>query len=297
MNMKNRLSNTGEFGFIEKIKKITGTGPSVIKGIGDDCAVLRYKKNKHLLFAADMLVEGVHFTLKKAKPEAIGHKALAVNISDIAACGGIPRYAVISVGMPSVTSHNYAIRLYRGIKNLARCFKIDLVGGDTNFSRKLIISIAVLGEVSKRDLLLRSGAKNRDVIVLSGALREKPDHLMFMPKIKKSQLIVKSLMPSAMIDISDGFLSDLGHVLKDSGRGALIYESLIPCKDRKYSFNNLLNTGEQFELLFTMPANRLKMLPKGFYPVGEIRPNKEGITLVDSSGKKKRVKPKGYTHF
>jgi thiamine-monophosphate kinase len=295
--MKNRLSNTNEFDFIERIKKITRTGPSVVRGIGDDCAVLRYKKNKHLLFAADMLIEGVHFISNKDKPEAIGHKALAVNISDIAACGGIPRYALISVGMPSVTSHNYAIRLYRGIGNLARYFKIDLVGGDTNFSKKIIVSIAVLGEVLKKDLLLRSGAKNKDVIVLSGALRKKPDHLMFMPKIEKSQLIIKNLSPSAMIDISDGFLSDLGHILEDSKRGALIYESLIPCKDRKYSFNNLLNTGEQFELLFTMPANRLKMLPKGFYPVGEIMPGREGITLVDSSGKKKRVKPRGYTHF
>jgi len=295
--MKNRLSGNGEFGFIEKIRKISKAGPSVIKGIGDDCAVLRYKKDKHLLLATDMLVEGVHFTLKKASPEAVGHKALAVNISDIAACGGIPKYAVVSAGMPSVTSHNYAVRLYKGIENLARYFKMDIVGGDTNFSKKLIISIAVLGEVPKRDLLLRSGAKNKDAIVLSGPLFKKPDHLMFMPKIEKSQLIVKYLSPSAMIDISDGLLSDLSHILEDSDKGALIYESLIPCKDKKYSLNNLLNTGEQFELLFTMPADRLKMLPKGFYPIGEISHGKEGITLVDSSGKKKRVSLKGYTHF
>lgn len=295
--MKKRLSDINEFRFIEKIRKINRTGPSVVRGIGDDCAVLRYKKNRYLLFATDMLIEGVHFSLKKASPEAIGHKALAVNISDIAACGGIPRYAVISVGMPSETSHNYAIRLYRGIENLARYFKMDLVGGDMNFSEKVIVSIAVLGEVLKKGLLLRSGARNKDIIVLSGQLCKRPDHLIFMPKIEKSQLAVKSLAPSAMIDISDGFLSDLTHILEDSRRGAVIYESLIPCKDRRYSFDNLLNTGEQFELLFTMPADKLKMLPKDFYPVGEISSGKEGITLVDSSGKRKRVKPKGYTHF
>ncbi len=120
---------------------------------------------------------------------------------------------------------------------------------------------------------------------------------MFMPKIERSQFIVKNLMPTAMIDISDGFFSDLGHILEDSNRGAIIYESLMPREDKRHPLNNLLNTGEQFELLFTMPANRLKMLPKGFYPVGEISHSKEGITLVDSSGKKKRVRPKGYTHF
>ena len=296
--MKKRLSDIGEFGFIEKIKKINHAGPSVVKGIGDDCAVLKYKSNKYLLFATDMLIEGVHFTLKKATPEEIGHKALAVNISDIAACGGIPKYAVISVGMPSMISRNYAIRLYKGIETLARHFRMDIVGGDTNFSKKTVISIAVLGEALSKNLLLRSGARNKDAIVLSGPLSKRPDHLMFMPKIEKSQLIIKTLAPSAMIDISDGFLSDLDHILKSSNRGAVIYESLIPCKDKKYSLNSLLNTGEQFELLFTMPADRLKALPKGFYPVGEITSGKEeGTTLVDSIGKKRKVKPEGYRHF
>ncbi len=295
--MKNRLSDIGEFGLIEKIRELSRTGPSVVRGIGDDCAVLRYKKNRYILFTTDMLVEGVHFTLKKTTPEAIGHKALAVNISDIAACGGIPKYAVVSVGMPVGISRDYALRLYKGIENLARFFKMDVVGGDTNASERLIVSIAMLGEVSKKNLLLRSGAKDKDAIVLSGPLSKEPDHLMFTPKIEKSQLILKGLMPSAMIDISDGFLSDLGHILKSSNKGALIYESLIPCKDKEYSFKKIINTGEQFELLFTMPAKKLSGLGKGFYVVGEIASDKEGITLVDRSGKRKKARPEGYTHF
>ncbi len=295
--MKNRLSDINEFGLIKKIAGLTRTDSSVIKGIGDDCAVLKYKKNKHLLFATDIIVEGVHFTQEKATPEEIGHKALAVNISDIAACGGLPKYGVVSVGLPPGISHDYAMRLYKSIENMARYFKMNLVGGDMSSSERIIISIAVLGEVLKRGLILRSGARSKDVIVLTGPLCVRPDHLLFMPKIEESQFIVKKLNASAMIDISDGFLSDLAHVLKCSKKGALIYESLIPCKTKKYSLDRLLNTGEQFELLFTMPAKRLSMLPKGFYPVGEIISTSATITLVDSSGKKNKVQPKGYTHF
>lgn len=295
--MKNRLSDIGEFGFIEKITRLTRTDSSVIKGIGDDCAVLKYKNSKHLLFATDILVEGVHFTRDKATPEEIGRKALAVNISDIAACGGLPKHAVVSVALPPGVSHNYAIRLYKGIESMARHFKVNLVGGDMSYSERIVISVAILGEVSKKDIILRSGARNKDAIVLTGPLCMRPDHLLFMPKIKESQFIVRKLDASAMIDISDGFLSDLEHILKRSKKGALIYESLIPCKTKRYSLKRLLNTGEQFELLFTMPAKRLDMLPKGFYPVGEIVSGNATITLVDSSGKKNKVKPEGYTHF
>ena len=295
--MKNRLSDIGEFGLIEKITRLTRTDSSVIKGIGDDCAVLKYKKNKHLLFATDILVEGVHFTQDKAAPEEIGHKALAVNISDIAACGGLPKHAVVSVGLPPGIPRNYAMRLYKGIENMARHFKMNLVGGDMSSSERIVISVAILGEVLKRDLILRSGARSKDVIVSTGPLCMRPDHLLFMPKIEESQFIVKKLNASAMIDISDGFLSDLEHILKCSKKGALIYESLIPCKNKGYFLDRLLNTGEQFELLFTMPAKRLSMLPKGFYPVGEIVSGNATITLVDSLGKKNRVQPKGYTHF
>ena len=294
MNNK-QLKEIGEFGFIEKISRMVKTGPSVIKGIGDDCAVLRYKKNKHLLFATDIIIEDIHF-MKKASPEAIGHKALAVNLSDIAACGGIPKWAVVSAGLPKDITFNYANRIFKGMSALSEKFNMDIVGGDTSLSKKIVISLAVIGETAKKKLVLRSGAKAKDIIVVTGPLKKRPDHLKFLPKIKESQFIVENLKPNSMIDISDGFLADLKHILKASGKGAIIYESLIPAKGGAENISTILRTGEQFELLFTMDARLIKKLPKGFYPVGEIRSAK-GITYINKEGKRKNIEPEGYSHF
>ena len=295
--MKRRLSDKGEFALIESIAKTVKTGPSVIKGIGDDCAVLEYKKNKYLLFTTDMIIEGVHFDRKKASPLSIGHKALAVNISDIAACGGTPKWAVVSAGIPKYIANSYANDIYRGINNLAQKFGIDLVGGDTNRSEKLVLSIALLGEVLKDELVLRQGAQQGDSLVITGPLREKPDHLGFIPKIKESRFIAKKLMPTAMIDISDGLLSDLEHILKKSQKGAFLYESLIPIGGKKAPVKKVINIGEQFELLFTMPKGMLKFIPKSFYVIGEISGSRPSITFVGRSGKRKKISPRGYTHF
>lgn len=295
--MRKHLSDIGEFALIENIAKKIKTGPSVVKGIGDDCAVLSYKKNKYLLFTTDMIIDGVHFDIKKTPARLIGHKALAVNISDIAACGGVPKWAVVSAGIPKNTDSLYAYDIYKGINNLARKFSIDLVGGDTNSSEKLTLSIALLGEALKDELTLRSGAQEGDSLVITGPLSEKPRHLEFIPRLKESSFIVKNLMPTAMIDISDGLLSDLGHILKESQKGAFIYESLIPVNRERASIKKIINTGEQFELLFTMPKNMLRFIPKGFYVIGEIRGSRPSITFVGRSGRRKKVCSKGYTHF
>lgn len=295
--MKKSLSDLGEFKLIDKISKIAGKDASVIKGIGDDCAVLKYKKNKYLLLASDMLVEGVHFKAKDALPEDIGHKALAVNISDIAACAGKPKWAVVSAGLPAEMPLRYAAGIYKGMERLARKFDMSIVGGDTNFSKKIVISTAIIGEVSKKYLTLRSGAKEGDIIVATGPLRKSPDHLRFIPKLRESRYISEKLMPSAMIDISDGFLSDLEHILNASNKSAVIYESLFPRVDKEGPLRGLLNIGEEFELLFTMPLKRRKALPEGFYAAGEIVAGSSGITYVDNSGNRERLTPSGYRHF
>jgi len=295
--MRRHLSDIGEFALIESIAKSVKTGPSVIKGIGDDCAVLEYKKNKHLLFTTDMIIEGVHFDCKKSSPLSIGRKALAVNISDIAACGGIPKWAVVSAGIPKHITSSYAHDIYKGITSLAQRFGIDLVGGDTNCSKKLVLSIALLGEVLKDELVLRQGACQGDSLVITGPLYEKPDHLGFTPRLKESRFIVKELMPTAMIDISDGLLSDLEHILKKSRKGAFLYESLIPVGGKKTSVKKIINTGEQFELLFTMPKSMLRYMPKSFYVIGEISGDRPSITFVSRLGKRKKISPGGYTHF
>lgn len=295
--MSKKLSEIGEFELIRRISRRISSSPSVVKGVGDDCAVLKHTKDKYLVFTTDMIIEDVHFKKRKTRPEDIGHKALAVNVSDIAACGGIPKWAVVACGVPAQTRYDYIKAIFKGIERLARRFKIDIVGGDTNLSRKLVICISLLGEVKKRHLVLRSGASDKDIVVLSGPLDEKPDDLTFIPRLKEASYLVENFKLNSMIDISDGFLSDLNHILEESKLGAVIYESLIPHKARAGSIYKLLDIGEQFELIFTLPSFELKKLPKGFYPVGEIVKGTKGIIYVTREGKRKKVLPRGYRHF
>jgi len=291
-----KLKDIGEFGIIDKISRTTKLSRSVIKGIGDDCAVIRYTKDRNLLYTTDMIIEDIHFK-RNASAESIGHKALAVNISDIAACGGTPKWAVVSAGVPSDIDYNFISGINRGIKKLAGRFNIDIVGGDTNLSKKIVISIALLGEVKKQNLLLRSGAKNKDMIVLTGPLCKRPNDLTFCPKVKESKMLASCSNINSMIDISDGLLSDLSHILDQSKKGAILYESLIPCKPKSASAEGVLNIGEQFELLFTLPSKDAKRLPKGFYPIGQIREKGTGITYVSRQGRQKKISPAGYSHF
>lgn len=295
--MIERLSDIGEFELIKRIGQKISLSSSVVKGIGDDCAVVKYTKDKYLLFTTDMIIEDVHFKKRKTHPEEIGHKVLAVNISDIAACGGIPKWAVVSAGVPAQTRYDYIRAIFTGIERLARRFNIDIVGGDTNLSRKLVISVSLLGEVEKRHLILRSGANDKDIVVLSGPLKKTPDHLTFTPRLREARYLLENFKLSSMIDISDGFLSDLNHILEESKIGAIIYESLIPHKAKADYIYKLLDIGEQFELIFTLPGSELKRLPKGFCPVGEIVKGTKGIIYVTREGKRIRVSPRGYRHF
>ncbi|MBN1405720.1 MAG: thiamine-phosphate kinase [Candidatus Omnitrophica bacterium] len=297
-----KLKTIGEFGLINKISKITKIHPSVIKGIGDDCAVLKYTGNKYLLFTTDMILEGVHFKLKEAAPQQIGYKALAVNISDIAACGGIPKWAVVSAGFPKNTTVNFAEKLYKGMLSAASAFNVDIVGGDTNSSDKIVISVAMIGETDKSRLVLRSGAKKSDIIFITGSLKRAPDDLGFTPKIKESQFLINNFKINSMIDISDGLSSDLGHIINTSRKGARIYESLLPYKG---NFNeSILSTGEQFELLFTVNrrcATRLQKAVKikniKVTPIGEITGDIGKITFITKNGKSRILTPSGYRHF
>ncbi|MDD5504929.1 MAG: thiamine-phosphate kinase [Candidatus Omnitrophica bacterium] len=294
--MNSPVSEIGEFNLINAISSQIITSASVLRGIGDDCAVIRHRPGKHLLFTTDMLIEGAHFK-KTTKPSFIGHKALAVNISDVASCGGLPKWAVVALGLPPDTKGSFVSDMYKGMRRLAGRFNIDIVGGDTNRCRKIIISVALLGQVAARELVTRDGAREADLLVLSGPLSEKPDHLCFLPKIKESRFIVKNLMPTSMIDISDGLLADLGHILRMSRKKAVLYESAIPVIKRAGGIDKVLQTGEQFQLMFTMPADRARFIPKGFFVIGRICKGAPSIIMVGPSGRRRRLLPKGYTHF
>lgn len=300
-----KLSHLGEFGLIESLKKFQNLLPRVVKGIGDDAAVLKVKGGRQLLFTTDMMVEGVHF-LRRMNARAVGHKALACNVSDIAAMGGEPVFAVVSLGVPGDIRARYVKDLYAGMWAVARDFGVSIVGGDTVRSDKIIVNIALLGEVEKTKLVRRQGARTGDWIFVSGPLGgslRSGRHLTFTPRVREARFLVNKFKPSAMMDLSDGLAGDLAHILKASCVGALIEEKLIPCH-RGVSPMQALTDGEDFELLLTMPSARARKLleyegPEGyrFYPVGVIRPRREGFRIVKAKGRTEPVTAKGFRHF
>lgn len=301
-----KLKAIGEFGLIEKIARGVKTDRSVIKGIGDDTAVLEWTKDKYLLSTADMLIEDRHFKRTTA-PEKIGWKALCCGISDIAAMGGLPKWALISCGLPKTLNVNYAAGIYTGLKKAAKIFGVNIIGGDTNASDKIILDVTVLGEVKKKHLTLRSGAKIGDYIFVTGSLGGSiyGKHLDFTPRLKESQILVKTFKINSMIDLSDGLSSDLNHILKQSGVGAIVYECLIPKSKQAKTTENALSDGEDFELLFTLSreeAFRLLDFKKKLFNmpitrIGTITEKSAGARIIDIFGRKKILQPKGFTHF
>ncbi|MFC1631727.1 thiamine-phosphate kinase [Candidatus Omnitrophota bacterium] len=297
------LKQIGEFGLIARLNKSVATDKSVIRGIGDDCAVIAHTPDKYLLFTTDMLVEGVHFSQRAATFTQIGRKALAVNISDIAAMGGIPKYAVISLALPKRISVRRAENIFRGINTLADQFGINIVGGDTVRSNKIVISIAMIGEVKKRDLTLRSGAQIGDLIFVTGHLggSRRLRQFNFIPRIEEAQKLVKGFKPRAMIDLSDGLAADLKRIAKASQVGALIFAELIPLS-RGCSLNSALFDGEDFELLFTLSLDAARKFyrKKIKFPVsciGKIVQRKRGLAIIDKKSKLRPLPDKSFKHF
>lgn len=297
-----RIDKLGEFGLIKRYSRLMKTDSSVIKGSGDDCAVMKWDKNRYLLFTCDMLVEGVDFSLQE-NPYLVGRKAIAVSLSDIAACAGWPRYCLISLGIARRTSLKSLDRLMKGMLDIARRYKINLVGGDLSRARQLVIDVSTIGEVEKKKLALRSGAQNRDIIFVSGELGGSihGKHLKFIPRLKEARFLVENFRINSMLDISDGLSQDLGHILKESKAGALLYADLIPLSKEASGLKDALYTGEDFELLFTMSpkeARRLCALGlKDFRPIGEIRQKNYGLRLIDKSGREKVIPDRGFRHF
>lgn len=296
-----KLRKLGETGLIERLAKY-------VKGIGDDCAVIRISKKKYLLITIDMLLEDIDFKLKEATPYQIGWKSLACGLSDIASMGGTAKYAVISLGLPGKLSVEFVDELYRGIKALAKKFDVEIIGGDTNSSKKFVIDVAVLGFVGPDKVVLRSGARSGDIIYVTGTLGgsyKSKRHLTFTPRLKEARYLVNNFKITSMIDISDGLSTDLNHIAKESGVGACVYEELIPVSKDAKGVNAALNEGEDFELLFTMPLREARRLARKdpelngvmISQIGEILDKKIGVKIITPDGKVKDLKPKGFSHF
>ena len=291
-----KIDKLNELALIDSMRKSCPCALTVKKGIGDDTAVLPLSATEDMLFTTDMTVQGVHFT-KDTSPLLIGRKALARNLSDIAAMGGVPTYAVISLGLLKDTKSTYVEQIYVGINKLAREFNVSIVGGDTVKSKKLVINIALLGKVAKGKAVLRVGAKVGDQIFVTGPLGgsfNSDRHLTFMPRLREGKQLLTDFQPTAMIDVSDGLAGDLGHILIESGVGAVLEAKKIPLNNNA-DLKAALYDGEDFELLFTLSPKKSRGCP--YFLIGTITKDKGQLSLRDQHGKLRLLKAKGFTHF
>lgn len=302
-----KIKDLSEIDLIKRLSKSFRLDKTVVKGSGDDAAVIRWTKDKYLLYTCDMTIEGVHFDLQKTTPFQAGWKALGRNISDIGAMGGVPRYAVVSLAISPGQKLSVAEGICKGLKSLADKFGVNIVGGDMAVSKKIVIDVSLIGEVERKKLALRSGAKIGDIIMVTGSLgcSAKGKHLNFTPRVNEAREILKKFKINSMIDISDGLVLDLDRILKASSVGASIYEGAIPLSKGAVSVNNALYDGEDYELLFTMGVKEAKRFhrtalnkigtPVSF--IGEITPKENGYRIFRNDGEEKNVKIKGYLHF
>jgi thiamine-monophosphate kinase len=328
------LKDIGEFGFIERIRKgCLIRDKNVIKGIGDDCCVFKISGDLAVLLTTDMLVENVHFLLGTISPYELGRKSLAVNISDIAAMGGDPREAVISIAIPDNVDLEFLDGVYEGMKSMAKEFDINLLGGDTTFSpQHLVINIALVGKATEDEILYRSGARVDDVIFLTGAVGSSAAGLDIImtgcsfneqeellkahhdpsPHVKEGRIIASMGIVNSLIDVSDGVAADLGHICAESGLGASIEEMSIPtttnfqayCKQKNQDSIQLsLHVGEDYVLLGTVPPRAAGQLGEAlmsegceFYPIGRMV-LEPGLRLQRSDGSIEPIEVLGWDHF
>lgn len=302
------LAGLGEKGLIRRIARKIRTDRSVIRGIGDDCAVLESAGRRRLLFASDMLVEGVHFRAT-ADPAGVGWKALAVNLSDIAAMGGVPRHAVISLGLPKKTPVAFVDGLYRGLAACAERFGVNLVGGDTDRAGQILVAVAILGEAWRDRLVLRSGARAGDHLLVTGRLGgsvRSGRHLRFTPRLREARAICALVRPHAMIDLSDGLGPDLIRLCEASRVAAELEAARVP-RRKGSTLAQALTDGEDFELLMAVgrsDADRLlswgrRRLPCGLTRIGRIVPERKGprVRVLDPAGKPIPISLEGFRHF
>ena len=339
---RTELEELGEFGLIDHLtKKFKSTIPSTLKGVGDDAAVISISEDDALLVTTDMLLEGVHFNLMYMPLKHLGYKAVAVNVSDICAMNATPEQITVSIAVSNRFPIEALEELYEGIHAACKAYGIDLIGGDTASSLSgLSISITAIGRAKKNDIVYRSGAKENDILIATGDLgaaymglqvleREKevynanpniqPDldgHDYIIERQLKPEARVDvirflkdlNVVPTSMIDISDGLASEIMHICKASKVGCHIYDEKIPI-DAKTSMTAIdfnmdpvtcaLNGGEDYELLFTVKQedfDKVKGNPH-MTPIGHITDKSEGMYFVDKNGSAIELRAQGWNHF
>jgi thiamine-monophosphate kinase len=309
---------TTEFALIDWIRERerARTGAWTKLGIGDDCAIFAPSAESDLLVTTDMLMDGRHFDLNKDGPEAVGYKALAVNLSDIAAMAGLPRAALVAVALPRRGGVGVAQGLHSGMRPLAERFGVDLAGGDTNaWDGPLVVCITVLGEATAPGAVRRAGARPGDTILVTGSLGGSllaGRHLRPEPRVREALALHHAAPVHAMIDISDGLSSDLAHILHESGEvGALLDAAAIPVhpdahvmsrRDGISALEHALHDGEDFELCLVVPADHAARLvdappePAVLYRIGEVT-SAPGLQLRTADGRLEKIAPRGFDHL
>lgn len=245
----------------------------IIVDSGDDAAVVRFGKSR-VLFKTDCVLDGIHFDSRTAKPEEIGHKAIARCLSDIAAMGCRPAFAVVALMAPSHARERYLQRVIKGMEKTARAFGTAIVGGDVaSHKGKLGIAVALLGEEDSRPPVRRTGARPGDAVAVTGPLGGSilGKHLRFTPRVKEGIQLNRRFDLHAMIDLSDGLATDLRHLCEESGVGVILNESRIPVapaarklsrRDGKPPLQHALTDGEDYELLFAFPSSQARRLER-----------------------------------
>ena len=285
---------------------LASKGWKLLVGIGDDAAVLQPPAgSRPLVFASDMLVENVHFRRRRLTPERIGWKALARNLSDLAAMGAAPVAAVVSLGLPRATPDMFVRGLYRGLARCARKFDIALVGGDTTRASQVVVDVAVLGEVRKGRAISRRGVLAGDRLFVTGRLGNSyasGKHARFTPRLREAEKLRACADIRAMIDLSDGLAAGLWELAKQGRVRLHVRADAIPRSPGVRLLDQALNEGEDFELLFAVSAKDAAAVPRriGACPVtaiGEAVQGRAAVVLVDPDGRRAPLTSRGFEHF
>jgi thiamine-monophosphate kinase len=314
---------------VDRIRSLAGaaaitsgaaTNGPVVRGIGDDCAILRVRTGFELLVTTDLCVEGVHFRREWHPARSVGHRCLTRGLSDIAAMGGEPLACFLSLGLPSRLPQTWVDGFLQGLRNLARRFKVQLAGGDISSAPQITADIVVVGEVPAGRALLRSGARPADRIYVTGDLGgsaavlkrlyqgEKVQpvktsrHFYPLPRTEAGLWLRHRSKANSMIDLSDGLSVDLAHICEESGVSAIVYADRVPLTEGA-DLPLALHGGEDYELLFTAPASVKLPRRMAGIKVTEIglvkkRSNySSAIQILGENGIVRPLAPLGWEHF